>query len=127
MNPFLLVALGGAVGSSLRYGASVLIGRAWTGSFPLATLFVNIAGSLIMGLFIGTLARTAPVWQEEMRLLIAVGLLGGFTTFSSFSLDTVSLLERGNVGEAVLYAVLSVAVCLLGLYLGLTITRIGTP
>jgi len=127
MNPFLLVALGGAVGSSLRYGASVLIGRAWAGSFPFATLFVNIVGSLAMGLFIGTMARSLPAWQEQARLFIAVGLLGGFTTFSSFSLDTVTLIERGNFGEATLYAALSVAVCLVGLYLGLMITRIGTP
>ena len=126
MNPFLIVALGGAVGSSLRYGASVVIGRFWAGSFPLSTLFVNIVGSLIMGLFIGALVRTTPVWQQEARLFVAVGLLGGFTTFSSFSLDTVTLVERGNIGEAMLYVALSVAVCLAGLYLGLIITRIGT-
>ena len=127
MHPYLLVALGGAVGSTLRYGASVLIARWWSGTLPLATLFVNIAGSLAMGLFIGFLARTTPQWQAEARLFVAIGLLGGFTTFSSFSLDTVSLIERGELAQAVLYVLLSVAVCLVALYLGLTIMRTGGP
>lgn len=127
MNPFLLVAVGGAIGSSLRYGASLLIGRWWLGAFPLAAFAVNIVGSLAMGLLIGTLARATPAGGENIRLFVVVGVLGGFTTFSSFSLDSVTLLERGEIGMAAIYVLASVAVCLLALYLGLVITRIGAP
>jgi CrcB protein len=76
-----------------------------------------------MGLLIGFLARTTPAWQPEARLFIAVGVLGGFTTFSSFSLDTIALIERGDLVQAVLYVLLSVAISLLGLYLGLLMMR----
>lgn len=125
MQSFVLVALGGAIGSMLRYAASLLVGRVWTGPFPLATLLVNVAGSLAMGLLIGLLARFAPAWHAEARLFAAVGVLGGFTTFSAFSLDAVGLLERGQFGPALVYVALSVALCLLALYLGLMITRTG--
>src|SRR5690606_7911733 len=96
MQPFLLVALGGAIGASARYGASVAVGHLWRTSFPFATLLVNVVGSLAMGLLVGWLARTLPAWQNEARLFVAVGILGGFTTFSAFSLDIVTLFERGE-------------------------------
>jgi CrcB protein len=126
VNAFLLVAAGGALGAVTRYGASLAIARVVTTSFPLATLVVNILGSVLMGVLVGALARWQPEWQHEARLFIAVGILGGFTTFSSFSLDTVALIERGALAQAGTYAALSVVVCLLGLYLGLLITR-GSP
>ena len=123
MYPFLLVGLGGAIGAMSRFGLSSLVGRHWPMSFPLATLLINIIGSLAMGLFVGLMARMLPAWQEEARLFVAVGILGGFTTFSSFSLDTVVLIERGEVLQAGGYVLLSVVVCLVGLYLGLLATR----
>ena len=123
MYPYLLVGLGGAVGAMSRYGGGVLVGRVWSSSFPLATMLINIVGSLAMGLFIGFLARTTPVWQGDGRLLVAVGVFGGFTTFSSFSLDTITLIERGAVGQAALYVLVSVVVAIVALYLGLLITR----
>jgi CrcB protein len=126
VNAFLLVAAGGALGAVTRYGASLAIARVVATSFPLATLVVNILGSVLMGVLVGALARWQPEWQHEARLFIAVGILGGFTTFSSFSLDTVALIERGALAQAGTYAALSVVVCLLGLYLGLLITR-GSP
>ncbi|GLQ09357.1 putative fluoride ion transporter CrcB [Devosia yakushimensis] len=126
MYPFLLVGLGGAIGAISRYGVSILVGRIWPHAFPLGTLLINIAGSAAMGLFIGILARTLPPWQQEARLFIAIGILGGFTTFSSFSLDTIALMERGEMLQAGLYVLLSVVVCLIGLYLGLLVTR-GSP
>ena len=126
MHPFLLVGLGGAIGAMSRYGVSILVGRIWPHAFPLGTLLINIAGSAAMGLFIGILARTLPPWQEEARLFVAIGILGGFTTFSSFSLDTIALMERGEMLQAGLYVLLSVVVCLIGLYLGLLVTR-GSP
>ena len=125
MNAFLLVGIGGAIGSIARYGSGVLVGRVWSSSFPLATMLVNIAGSLIMGLFIGWLARSTPAWQADARLFFAVGVLGGFTTLSSFSLDTVVLLERGEIGQAALYVAVSVAVSIAALFAGLWVMRLG--
>lgn len=125
MNAYLLVGLGGAIGSIARYGSGVLVGRLWTSSFPLATMLINIAGSLLMGLFIGFLARTTPAWQNDARLFVAVGVLGGFTTLSSFSLDTVFLLERGEVAQAALYVGASVAISIVALFVGLLIMRAG--
>jgi len=126
MNAYLLVGAGGALGAMARFGVSSLVGRLWPMSFPLATLIVNIVGSIAMGLFVGLMSRLLPVAQNELRLFIAVGILGGFTTFSSFSLDTIVLVERGDVISAIAYVALSVVVCLIGLYLGLLITR-GSP
>ena len=125
MNAALLVGAGGAVGAVARYFFSVLATRYWQGPFPLAILLVNIIGAVAMGICIGLLARFLPPWQEQARLFLAVGVLGGFTTFSSFTLDTIVLIERGELVLAGLYVVLSVVVCLLGLYLGLLITRGG--
>ncbi|MCR6671579.1 fluoride efflux transporter CrcB [Devosia ginsengisoli] len=123
MQSFLLVGAGGALGAMSRYGFSVLVGRFWPMSFPLATLLINIIGSLAMGLFVGLMARLLPTWQNEARLFVAVGILGGFTTFSSFSLDAIVLIERGEMLQAIGYVLLSVVLCLIGLYLGLLVTR----
>ncbi|MDB5528642.1 MAG: crcB [Devosia sp.] len=121
-----LVGVGGGIGAMARYGASVLVGRVWPSGFPLATLLINIVGSLAMGLLIGWLAKAMPSWAAEGRLFLAVGVLGGFTTFSSFSLDTIALIERGEIGQAGTYVVLSVVVSVVCLYLGLLMTR-GLP
>ena len=123
MRALLLVGLGGALGAMARYGLALIVGRLWPTAFPLATLLINSAGALAMGLFVGLMARWLPPWQEEARLFVAVGLLGGFTTFSAFSLDTVVLIERGELLQAGAYVLLSVVVCLIGLYLGLLVTR----
>jgi CrcB protein len=126
MYPYLLVAVGGAIGSVLRYGTGVFVGTLWRNSFPLGTLLINIVGSLVMGLFVGLMARLLPTWQSDARLFFAVGVLGGFTTFSSFSLDAISMIERGDVLLATLYVVLSVAIAVPALYIGLIIMR-GSP
>jgi CrcB protein len=120
---FLLVGLGGALGSMGRYATGIAIGRVLPAAFPYATLLVNVIGSAAMGIFIGLMARMLPAWQQEARLFVAVGFLGGFTTFSTFSLDTITLIERGDFVPAALYIFLSVALCLAGLYLGLLVTR----
>ncbi|MGE0596930.1 MAG: fluoride efflux transporter CrcB [Hyphomonadaceae bacterium] len=117
MGHVLLVALGGALGSVARYGVGVLAAR-WFGlGFPWGTLAVNVIGGLAMGVLA---ARVGPA-EENARLLLGVGLLGGFTTFSAFSLETVRLLEH-HFALATLYVaaslVLSVAACWLGLMLG---------
>jgi len=126
MNGFLLVGAGGALGAMARYGFAIVVARLWPTTFPLATLLINIIGSIAMGLFVGLMAKLLPANQEELRLFVAVGIFGGFTTFSSFSLDTIVLIERGELFQAITYVALSVVVCLIGLYLGLLITR-GSP
>jgi CrcB protein len=123
MNAYILVGIGGALGAMARYGTGVAVGRVWTSGFPLATLLINIVGSLVMGLFVGWLARTTPAWQADARLFVAVGILGGFTTFSAFSLDAITLIERGEVMSALLYVVLSVVVAIAALYTGLLLMR----
>jgi fluoride exporter len=117
MMPVLLVALGGAVGSVARYGVGLAAAR-WFGlAFPWGTLAVNLAGSLAIGVLA---ARVGPA-DESTRLLLGVGLLGGFTTFSAFSLETVRLLEH-QPGLAMSYAaaslLLGVGACWVGLNLG---------
>lgn len=117
MTQVLLVALGGAVGSVARYGVGFVAAR-WFGlAFPWGTLTVNVIGGLAIGLMA---ARIAPD-NESLRLLIGTGLLGGFTTFSAFSLETVRLMEQ-QPALAAIYAltslVLSVGACWMGLQLG---------
>ena len=123
------VALGGAAGAALRYQ----IGRAmtnWLGApivtaFPFATLAVNAVGSLLMGLLAGWLARHGGENSEQLRVLLGVGLLGGFTTFSAFSLEMVLMIERGQYLFASLYAILSFALGISGLMVGLAVMRIA--
>jgi CrcB protein len=115
----LLVALGGALGAWLRFAAGRLIGGA---GFPWATLGVNLLGSFAMGLLAGWLARQGG-GSESWRLLLGVGLLGGFTTFSAFSLEMAQLIERGALASAGLYAAASVVGGIAGLFLGLAAMR----
>ena len=113
----LLVAFGGGVGAWLRFVAGRLVGPA---AFPFATLTVNILGSFAMGLLAGWLARDGA-GSESWRLLLGVGVLGGFTTFSAFSLEIVTLAQRGAIGAAAAYAALSLAGGIVGLIAGLRI------
>ncbi|PZO68537.1 MAG: fluoride efflux transporter CrcB [Pelagerythrobacter marensis] len=121
----LQVALGGALGAVLRYQTGGAVAR-WLGpsaaaAFPWATLAVNVTGSFAMGLLAGCLARHDGA--EGWWLLLGVGLLGGFTTFSAFSLEVLSLIERGAPGLALAYALVSVAAGLAGLWLGVSAMR----
>lgn len=113
----LLVALGGGLGAWLRFVAGRLVGPT---AFPYATLSINIFGSLAMGLLAGWLARQGSE-TEGWRLLLGVGVLGGFTTFSAFSLEIVTLAQRGAIGVAAAYAALSLAGGIIGLIAGLRI------
>jgi CrcB protein len=123
-----MVFAGGGAGALLRYQAGREMTR-WLGpavvtAFPWATLAVNVIGSLAMGLLAGWLARHGQ-GGETWRLLIGVGLLGGFTTFSSFSLELMLLIERGQGSLAFFYAAVSVLAGLTGLYIGLIVMRIA--
>ena len=119
LSASLAVALGGGFGAWLRFVAARLIGL---GAFPWTTLFVNVVGSFAMGLLAGWLARQAD-GGEIWRLLLGVGLLGGFTTFSAFSLEIVNLAQRGSLGLAAGYALVSVVAGVAGLVLGLALMR----
>ena len=123
MNHLLLVAVGGAVGAALRHVANTLSLRLFGPDFPWGTLFVNIAGSLAMGLLIGWLARRAGGSPNEIRLFLATGVLGGFTTFSAFSLDFAVLWERGAIVGAAVYVLASVLVSLAAVFTGLWLMR----
>ena len=116
----LYVAIGGALGSWLRYAAGRLIGPT---AFPWATLTVNVVGSFAMGLLAGWLARQGAAGEEGWRLLLGVGLLGGFTTFSAFSLDFAQMVERGALPMSVGYIVASLVAGILGLFAGLALMR----
>jgi fluoride exporter len=126
MQAYVLVGIGGGLGAMARYGFGTLAGRLWGTAFPVGTLMINVLGSLAMGLLVGLLARTLPEGQNEIRLFVAVGVLGGFTTFSAFSLDAITLFERGDALAGVGYVLLSVVLSVLALYLGLLITRWGS-
>ena len=120
MNAYLLVGLGGAAGSMARYGVSRLLPFA---GFPVATLTVNIVGSFLMGLLAASLSGALAGWSEEARLLLGVGLLGGFTTFSAFSLDFVNLMQRGDWMLGLIYIALSVVLSIAALVFGFWIAR----
>lgn len=105
MTGLLLVALGGALGAALRHGVGLLIAPIAPGVVGPATVFVNIVGSGLIGALVAWLSVKAPSPSDDaMRLFLAVGVLGGFTTFSAFSLDLFRMLELGQWGRGVLYA-----------------------
>jgi CrcB protein len=124
MFQLLLVMFGGAVGSGARY----LTGRATLSAFGLAfpygTLAVNLIGGFAMGLLVGALARMS-VPGENWRLLLGVGVLGGYTTFSAFSLDVVTMIQRGDLGMALFYILLSVIGSVVALFAGLSLVRVA--
>jgi len=123
MNVILLVALGGALGSIARYLMASHIQSATGWEFPIGTVLVNILGCFLIGvLYVLLVARPDP--KHELRALLMVGVMGGFTTFSSFSLETVTLAMNGNYTGATLNVVISVAACLVGTTLGIALARI---
>jgi CrcB protein len=116
------VAAGGAIGSMLRYLFGVAATRAFGPDFPWGTLGVNIIGSFVMGALVTALALLGSS-SQALRAFLAVGVLGGFTTFSSFSLDFATLMERGQTGTAALYLAGSVGISLLAIFAGMAATR----
>lgn len=114
------VALGGALGASLRYLTNVGALRLFGPGFPVATLFVNVLGSFLMGVLIEGLAQRGG---HRLAPFLMTGVLGGFTTFSAFSLDTVTLYERGQVGLALIYVAASVFLSLAAILLAMHLLR----
>jgi fluoride exporter len=123
MNSFLLVAAGGAIGASLRHGAGILSERHLPATWPWATFSVNLLGGFAMGLAAGWFALKAAEGGQDLRLFLATGVLGGFTTFSAFSLETMNMLRSGEAGKAFAYAALSIIFSVAALGLGLWIAK----
>ncbi|HEV2603167.1 MAG TPA: fluoride efflux transporter CrcB [Microvirga sp.] len=127
MTGYLLVFLGAGLGGILRHGVNAAALRAFGPGFPWSTLAVNVGGSLLMGILAGWFAlKAGAAWTASARLFLATGVLGGFTTFSAFSLDAVMLWERGQGGLAALYVLASVTLSVGALLVGLALVRIAT-
>ena len=122
MKSYLLVFLGGGVGASLRHAVNLLSARGLGTAFPWGTFIINISGSLVMGLIAGYLAFKGGA-SQPWRLFLMTGILGGYTTFSAFSLDAALLYERGAVASALFYVLGSVVLSIAGLFAGLALVR----
>jgi len=122
MTHIFLVAAGGAVGSVLRYLVGLWTLRSFGPSFPWGTLTVNITGSFLIGVFAEVIARKFGA-SAEMRVFLITGVLGGYTTFSAFSLDAITLVERGEPVTALIYVASSVVLSALAVFAGLALMR----
>ena len=118
---FLIVFLGGGLGAALRHGLNLAFARLGS-AFPYSTLTINVTGSIVMGLIAGYFAFKGDA-SQSWRLFLTTGILGGYTTFSAFSLDAALLYERGALGLAALYVLGSVVLSIAGLFLGLALVR----
>ena len=119
---YLIVFLGGGLGAALRHGINLASARAFGTAFPYGTLLINITGSLLMGLVAAYFAFKGDA-SQHWRLFLTTGILGGYTTFSAFSLDAALLYERGEVSAAAIYGVASVALSIAGLFAGFALVR----
>ncbi|HEY5217299.1 MAG TPA: fluoride efflux transporter CrcB [Pseudolabrys sp.] len=119
---YLIVFLGGGLGAAIRHGANLAAARALGTALPYGTMLINITGSFIMGLVVAYFAFKGDA-SQHWRLFLTTGILGGYTTFSAFSLDVALLYERGETGLAALYVLGSVAVSIVALFAGLALVR----
>jgi CrcB protein len=122
MKSYLLVFVGGGIGASLRHAVNMISARALGTAFPWGTFLINISGSLVMGLIAGYLAFKGEA-SQPWRLFVMTGILGGYTTFSAFSLDAALLYERGEIASALFYVLGSVLLSIAGLFAGLALVR----
>jgi fluoride exporter len=122
---FLIVFLGGGIGAALRHGVNLAAARFLGTGFPYGTLVINVIGSLAMGLIAEYFALKAGL-PQRWRLFLTTGILGGFTTFSAFSLEAALLYERGEIAAAAIYVVASVVLAIAALFAGLAIVRFLT-
>jgi CrcB protein len=122
MKLLLLASAGGAIGAGTRFALTQWFAQNGWATYPWATLFINVTGSALMGLTVGCLATRSDL-PAELRVFLATGILGGYTTFSAFSLEVWQLAERGETGAAMAYIAASVALSIAGLGLGLLAAR----
>lgn len=120
---YLIVFLGAGLGGAMRHSVNRFAAYLFGVAFPFGTLTVNIVGSFLMGVLAGYFAFRGEL-SQEVRLFLTTGALGGFTTFSAFSLDTISLWERGQWMAAVIYVVASLVLAIVGLFAGLMLVRL---
>jgi CrcB protein len=124
VKSYLLVFLGAGIGGSLRHAVNLACARAFGSGFPWGTLTVNLVGSFTMGALAAWLTfKAGEAWSQPLRLFLTTGILGGFTTFSAFSLDAVLLWERGDAATAFFYVAASVLLSIAGLAAGLALVR----
>jgi CrcB protein len=123
---YIVVFLGGGLGAALRHGINIGVARLFGNGFPYATFFINVSGSFVMGLIAAWFAFKGDA-SQHWRLFLTTGILGGYTTFSTFSLDAALLYERGQLALAATYVIGSVVLGLGGLFAGLAIMRGMTP
>ncbi|MBU7007800.1 fluoride efflux transporter CrcB [Phosphitispora fastidiosa] len=119
---YLYIGIGGFFGAMTRYGLSKWVGRHWSGKFPVATFWINITGSFILGLLFVAFAKAGP-GAADLKSLAAAGFLGAYTTFSTFAFEIVSLIEEGDRDIAVKYFLTSISLGLAAALLGLTLAR----
>lgn len=119
----LIIGMGGAIGSILRYSTGVFIAKQFPNTIPTGTLFVNIIGCLIIGLLIGFFDKYQLI-NNQWKLLLITGFCGGFTTFSSFAAENLNLINNGQVIQAILYIILSVLLGLFAVWAGLALVKI---
>lgn len=119
---YLLIALGGAAGSLLRYLVGGAVQRTSASGFPIGTMFVNVSGCFLIGILVRQFLNMQI--SPELRALLIVGFCGGFTTFSTFSAETLGLIEGGEYGRAASYIILSVVLCLAATFMGMTVMRL---
>jgi CrcB protein len=122
MTHFLIIFIGGGLGAGFRHLIGLTAFRLLGSNFPWGTIFVNVVGSLAMGIFIALLGRKIQA-TNELRLLISTGFLGGFTTFSAFSLEVAVLWERGSTSTAFIYVLASVVLSISAVFAGLWLVR----
>ncbi|MEP9347615.1 fluoride efflux transporter CrcB [Xanthobacter sp. KR7-225] len=124
MYPTLIVFVGAGLGGVMRHLLNITLPKLLGTGFPFATFVVNVTGSLLMGLIIGYLAfKDGEDWSQSLRLFLTTGVLGGYTTFSTFSLDFFFLMERGEHGLAAAYVLGSVTFAFLGVFAGIQLMR----
>lgn len=126
MKLLLLACAGGALGAGARYLLYVEFTKVWSSGFPWATLAVNVVGSLLIGALAVLFLERWPA-SVDLRVFLVTGILGGFTTFSAFSLDFMALMERAEVGTALVYAASSVVVSIAACWVGLNAMRAVLP
>jgi len=119
---FVIVFIGGGIGAALRHGVNLIAFQLFGSGFPVGTLFINVTGSLTMGLIAEYFALKSAL-PRQWVLFLTTGILGGFTTFSAFSLETALLYERGQLTSAAIYVIASVVLAIAGLFAGLAIVR----
>lgn len=122
MTRYLAVMLGGALGAASRYAVGVSVSKLYSGPFPLGTFLINVSGSLLIGFLMGWLLNRPGV-DAHWRLFLVTGILGGYTTFSSFEWESLVSLRSGSNSTALLYLISSVAVGLIAAWLGLMIAN----